>query len=271
VISCGAALATLRIAAARFGHRVAVDVRPDPADADLLARGTLEEGPPAEIEGEVELFTAIPERRTNRQAFEDRALPARVPERLVADAHDEGIALHLVTGDDRDAIAALVGEGDRIQMADAAFRRELAAWVHPNGSDARDGTRGYGFGFGDLMSHAGPLVIRTFDLGRGQAAKDRKLAEGSPLLAVFLSGSDDPAAWLASGQALQRVLLRARAMGVFSSFLNQPIEVPELRPVLAEAIGRRGEHPQLLVRFGYAPPVRPAPRRTIEDVIVQEQ
>ena len=32
--------------------------------------------------------------------------------------------------------------------------------------------RGYGFGFRDLMSHAGPVVIRTFDIGKGQAAKD---------------------------------------------------------------------------------------------------
>ena len=166
--------------------------------------------------------------------------------------------------------AGLIGEGDRIQMADKRFRRELASWVHPNRSRSHDGMRGYGFGFGTLMSHAGPLVIRSFDLGRGQAARDRELAEGSPLLSVFVTHSDEPAAWLATGQALQRVLLRARSAGVWSSFLNQPIEMAELRTRLAEAIGRQGDHPQLVVRFGYGPSIKPEPRRPVDEVLWQE-
>jgi hypothetical protein len=47
----------------------------------------------------------------------------------------------------------------------------------------------------------------------------------------------------------------ASATSKWSSFLNQPIEVAELRPTLAETIGGPGDHPQLLVRFGYRPSV----------------
>jgi hypothetical protein len=266
VISCGAALATLRSAARHFGHQVAVEVLPDPSDEDLLARVSLEEGEPPN-QDEEELFRAIPERHSNRQAFEDRDLPDELTERLVSDADEEGVSLEFVRGDDRAAVAELIAEGDRIQMADKRFRRELASWIHPNRSRSGDGMRGYGHGFGDLLSHAGPLVIRSFDLGKGQAAKDRALAERSPLLSVFLTESDTAAAWLAAGQALQRVLLRARAAGVWSSFLNQPIEVPELRPRLAEVIGKPRHHPQLLTRFGYGPTVRPEPRRALDEVI----
>jgi hypothetical protein len=133
---------------------------------------------------------------------------------------------------------------------------------------SHDGMRGYGFGFGELMSHTGPLVIRSFDLGKGQAARDRELAEGSPLLSVFGTDSDDPGAWLATGQALQRVLLRARAAGVWSSFMNQPIEVAELRHRLAATIGHQGAFPQLVVRFGYGPSVIPEPRRAVREVLV---
>jgi hypothetical protein len=117
--------------------------------------------------------------------------------------------LHLASGDDRLPIADLIAEGDRIQWADRRFRRELALWMHPNRSRSHDGLRGYGFGFGELMSHTGPLAIRSFDLGKGQAARDRELVEASPLLSVFVTDSDHPAAWLATGKALQRVLLRA--------------------------------------------------------------
>ena len=131
--------------------------------------------------------------------------------------------------------------------------------------------RGYGFGFRDLMSHAGPLVIRTFDSGKGQAAKDRELAEHSPLLSVLSTADDTPRAWLAAGQAMERILLRTCVHGLTSSFLNQPVEVDELRPRLAEAIGRSGDHPQLVLRFGYGREVAHSPRASVEDVLIERE
>jgi hypothetical protein len=47
VISCGAALETLRLAARRSGDEFHVDPLPDPSDRDLLARLRLETGKPA--------------------------------------------------------------------------------------------------------------------------------------------------------------------------------------------------------------------------------
>jgi hypothetical protein len=72
-------------------------------------------------------------------------------------------------------------------------------------------------------------------MGKGQAAKDEQLAAGSPVLAVLGTEGDSAVDWLTAGQALSRVLLRAAAEGVSSSFLNQPIEVEALR--LRETIG----------------------------------
>ena len=182
-------------------------------------------------------------------------------------AWEEGTWLHLVQDEEaRHAVADLIAEGDRIQLADKRFRRELASWVHPNRTNSRDGMPGYAFGFGDLMSLAGPFAIRTFDTGKGQAAKDRELAEGSPVLAILGTVADTPPEWLRAGQALARVLLRARAEGVWASFMNQPIEVSELRPRLQGLVGQEG-FPQLLVRMGYARAVRPTPRRPADEVI----
>jgi hypothetical protein len=92
IISCGAALATLRIASRRFGRRAVVEPMPDGGDEDLLARVSLAEGEPAG-EDEEELFGAIAKRRSNRQAFEDRDLPGPLVERLVSDTRDEGVWL----------------------------------------------------------------------------------------------------------------------------------------------------------------------------------
>ena len=127
---------------------------------------------------------------------------------------------------------------------------------------------GYAFGLGDLMSFAGPLLIRTFGWVNGQAAKDRQLAAGSPVLAVLGTESDSPTGWLKARQALDWVLLTATANGISASFLNQSIEVAELRPRLADLLGIQG-FPQVLLRMGYGPEVRPTPRRPMGEVLVE--
>jgi hypothetical protein len=180
--------------------------------------------------GEEALFEAIPRRRTTRAAYEERQVPAGAQGELVEEAAREGAWLHLVSDGEREAVAGLVAEGDRAQMGDKRFRRELAAWMHPNRSRAARGMRGYGFGFSDLLSLGSPLIVRTFDLGEGEAAKDREFAEHSPLLSVLGTAGDAPRDWLAAGQAMERVLLRACWRGLASSFLNQPVEVEPIRP-----------------------------------------
>jgi nitroreductase len=266
-ISCGAALLNLRVALRHFGYRDdACELLPDPADPDLLARVRLVAGEPPSPEEEA-LFDAIPRRQTTRAAYADRAIPAEVERALVLAAAGDGAWLQLAGHDERASIADLIAEGDRAQMHDKRFRRELASWVHPNRSRAAHGMRGYGFGVGDVLSLAGPLVIRTFDLGNGQAAKDRELVEHSPVLSVLGTDGDSPVEWLAAGQAMQRSLLFACSRGLTASYLNQPVEVPDLRLRLAEAIGRSGQRPQLVLRFGYGPDVRPAPRKSVVDVL----
>lgn len=277
LMSCGAALFHLRAALRHFGHLG--DVRtfqgPDQPDTlapvrhlpDLLARVRLGE-PHEPTARDEELFFAIKDRRTVRARFEDRPVPAGLLKELERAAELEGAWLRVVEEEDaRAALAELVAEGDRIQGSDPRFRRELAAWIHPNRSRSRDGMPGYALGIGSLASYVGPLVVRSFDWGEGQAARDRQLAEGSPVLVVLGTHADLPSLWFAAGQALARILLRAAVDGVSASFLNQPIELRELRPRVAEVLGTEG-HPQLLLRMGYGPSVKPTPRRPVEEVLI---
>lgn len=268
IISCGAALFNLRAALRYFGYTADTEVLPDPKRADLLARIMLGHSYKATAD-EAALFQAITKRRTNRSAYENRPLPEPLLEALKMAATQEGAWLEVIENEDiRNAAADLIAEGDRIQWSDAQFRRELASWTHPNRNLRRDGIPGYAMGIADTATYAGPLILRTFDLGNGQAAKDRDLALGSPALVVLGTEKDDTAAWLATGQALQRILLRARASNVWASYLNQPIEVPELRSRFARVVGHVG-HPQLCLRLGYGPEVRPTPRRHVSDVVIE--
>jgi hypothetical protein len=269
-ISCGAALFFLLTALRHFGEAPRAELLPDAADPDLLARIDLAGGRAATDEDHA-LFRAIPERRTVRARFEDRPLPAELLAALRAAARDEGAWLHVAEDEaGRAVLAELIAQADYFQMHDRSFRRELAAWVHPNRSASLDGMPGYALGFGDLASYFGPLVIRTFDLGGGQAAKDRDLAAHSPALVVVETEGDGAADWLRAGMALGRVLLRARTEGVFASYLNQPIEAVGLRSRVSGAIERSG-YPQLLSRLGYHDgDVKPTPRRPVEAVLLPD-
>ena len=43
--------------------------------------------------------------------------------------------LYIAKGvDEKNSLADLIVEGDRIQLSDKRFRRELASWIHPNRS-----------------------------------------------------------------------------------------------------------------------------------------
>lgn len=266
VISCGCALLNIRIAAAALGRAALVSELPDPARPDLLAR--VELGERAAIDPEsADLLAMIPRRSTNRSMFATEPISAEVVDRLRSAAESEGARLVVATdAEARAALADLVADGDRRQMADRRFRRELAAWLAPNRGSRRDGIPGYGLGISDLKSIVGPLVIRTFDVGRSQAARDRALATGSPALCVLLTDGDGPGDHLRAGQAHALATLVARREGLWTSYLNQPVEVEELRPRVAGAVGAHG-HAQLLTRIGVGPVPRPTPRRGIGEVL----
>jgi hypothetical protein len=278
-ISCGAALCFLQIALRHFGYKYDVKLLPNSDDQDLLARITIDDTNNSNTGKSVKeskeedslVFQAITKRRTNRLKFEDRKVASSLLSKLqsvVAENGDGNIWLHMTEEvNQKNLLAHLIAEGDRIQMSDKRFRLELASWIHSNRSRSKDGIPGYSFGFNDIISLMGPFVLRTFDSGKGQAAKDRKLAEGSPVLVVLGTSSDEPIDWLKTGLALGRMLLVARSENVWSSFLNQPIEVPELRGRVKNAIKRNEGFPQLLLRMGYGQEVEPTPRRSVEEVI----
>lgn len=261
-ISCGCALFNLRIAAAAAGLEARVELLPDPADADLLARVRL--APAADAQANAELSAAMTERRTYRQRFANTAVDLAVLGSLVNAVTGEGATLTtLDTSDQRLAAAALVAEGDAALWANPSWRRELAAWMHPR-------RRGDGLTLPALALPVAQMVVRTFDMGHGVAGKDRQLADESPVLAVLATERDMPRDWLAAGQALQRLLLVGVRLGLQASYLNQAIQVAALRPKLQQLTGRPG-YAQLLLRIGAPTQSLPAaPRRPLSAVLVAQ-
>ena len=271
VISCGAALMALRVAAADEGLPAVVTVLPEGAGSDHLARIVLGTGPadPAAADLGV-LRAALGRRRTARGRLSVEPVDPAVLERVAAAVATEGARLVPVPAAARPGVAGLVAAGDHAQFASRAWRRELAAWLHPVG--AADGLTvpAWALPVARLVvgGLARPLRPSRPPGGSGApdrrpgpvatlvAARDARLATRAPALVVLATAADDPPAWLQAGQALMRGLLVAASEGVAAGHLNQPCQVGGgLRRGLAEVAGVPGT-PQLLLRLG-CPPGRP--------------
>ena len=269
IISCGAALFNLRVALASLGIGYAITLFPTSLDPDLLADVRLLRAQPVGAEL-APLVNAISQRVTTRHPFSPQQVGADVERELVEAALSEGVEVACASeASKREAIADLVAKADEGQFADPRFRRELAKWIHPRRTG--DGMPAYSAGLPSLLDFATPLVasaIRTFDVGGGVAATHRELAAGSPLLLCLATSVDDAQAWLAAGEALERVLLVLTSHGLCASYLNQPIEVGELRAQLGALLGMpESAYPQILLRIGHGTPDTQSPRRPLSEVV----
>lgn len=266
IISCGAALANLCVALAHFGIGFAIEAFPAEAEPDVVAvlRVANDLAPDPHLAG---LFPAVLQRATNRGHFEPTPVPPELQERLRAEAGALGVSLVTATSEaQRARIAHLITQADTLQFADARFRGELASWIHQRRST--DGMPAYALGVPKLLDFEAPIagmVLRTFDVGAGVAARNNALAQGSPLLLCLATAAEDPPDWLFAGQALERVLLLARLEGFDASYLNQPIEIAELRSQLGKLL-QIGDIPQLLIRLGKGGAPESTPRRPLEEV-----
>ncbi|AIO39979.1 nitroreductase family protein [Burkholderia cenocepacia] len=267
IISCGAALLNLRVALDHAGLAYTISTFPSEVDPDLLALVRVcDDGYSDAALGA--LFDAIAERVTTRAPFEATAVPDDVQRDLIAAGVAEGADIGCVDSiAHRARVAELVAQADRQQFADPRFRRELASWIDPRRRD--DGMPAFAAGVPALLDFSAPIVttaVRTFDLGNGLAALHHQLVGASPLIVCIATVRDDREAWLAAGQALERILLVAARAGYTASYLNQPIETAGLRAHLCHMLGLRGE-PQLLLRVGRGPHTPHSRRRPLDEVV----
>ncbi|MEO8108270.1 MAG: nitroreductase [Actinomycetes bacterium] len=260
LMSCGAALLNLRLAAEHFGRTSTVTMTPS-GDSHHLASVDLHGAvsPSAMVD---ELFAAIPHRHTNRNPYEDRPVPPAVLEALSEAASQEGAILYPVTEPgERRRLVDLIHDADA--TADPSVVAETKNWtgVSPHRPD------------GVPAESLGPIpkspATPHRDLAPGRVISGRGFAvfENDPTLAVLTTGHDDPAGWIAAGQALQRVLLVATVEGLVATYANQALEAPGLRWLVRDPDQPIG-FPQMLFRIGFAPAAPATPRRPVEDVIV---
>lgn len=265
VLACGAALLNLRLALTGAGYGSKVHLCPDPDLPELLAR-LLIEGRPLGGDLDAELRLAVALRGTHRGPFERSDVPSEVVDHLVAEAAREGAFVTVLDVTARDVLVRLDLEAEQQLWTDGEFRREAAQWARRNDTGQHDGVPGYAYGIGAVRSWLRPTLLRG-GAARTMAPEELEAA-GRDAAVVLVVGSPDDStpAVLRAGQAMQRLLLRARAQHLAASYLNGPLHVPELRDQLGSVLGMPA--PQVVVRLGYGELVRPTPRRGVNEVLV---
>lgn len=270
IMSCGAVLHHLRLSIRAFGYADLISVLPEASQPHLMARVRLAKKVQASSDDKL-LFRYVAERHTNRQQFEDIELSPALMQVLQQEAAQEQAHLRFVQNQsERDEVIKLIEFGTLSQNHDADMRRDQADWIAPAFSSRRDGIPSRALGISDLLSYVAPFALRVLDVGETQAGNEVRIANNAPLLVVLCTDEDGPKAWLAAGQALSRVLLRARVAEVSASFFSQPIEVDKAWIQLRHAMDLHN-FPQLIFRLGYAKTSDQAPatpRRAVDDMIL---
>jgi hypothetical protein len=267
LMSVGAAITNLRVAAAHFGFETSVLYQPRSESSLPVALVTFSETSAPDMDL-VSLFAAIKRRHTNRHPFDRASLDPRAVAALcdVAALYPETLSM-LLPWMQKHA-ASLVAFADRTQMASEGFRHEVADWIRSSGPERMDGICADALGVPEVASGAAAWLLRHFDFGEWHADRDRRLVTKASLL-MLVSADDDRTSLVRAGEVLERLLLTITKVGLHYSFMNQPIQVNQLRDRVG-MLSHSQRPPQLLLRIGHAAVVdRPMPRRPVESVIVR--
>ena len=224
---------------------------------------------PAQTEA---LYQAIPLRQSTRSVYDGRQVSTEHLALLAEAARIEGVELILITdAPKRNAVLDFLVDGNNAQMDDPSFVRELRDWIRFNPEQA------LATGDGLFSKCSGNPAIPTwvgkrfFGLVFTKDAENKKYVaqmRSSAGVAVFVGDKADKDHWARVGRSFQRFALRATSLGIRYAMINQPVEVPTVRADFARWFGIGSQRPDLVVRFGYAPPMPMSMRRPARSVIV---
>jgi hypothetical protein len=262
-ISLGCALENLLVAARAAGYATEVTY-PNAVDfihirliADIPQRGAM--------------FDAIPLRQNTRSEYDGQLITTEDLNQVQTLPLEPGVVLRFVANPiDMEIMLEYINQGNLKQYADKAFIDELIRWLRFNKGEALDSFDGLYTrcsGNPEVPRWLGQMFVASTQPPQ-QAEIDAKKLRSSSGAVVIASETDDKTAWVRTGQIYERMALKLTSLNIKSAFLNQPIEVTEVREQFRNAMSLGTALPQLLVRFGYADLMPHSLRRSVEQVIM---
>jgi len=269
LLSCGAVLHHLQVAAAASGWATKVQRFPNPAQPDHLA--SVEFLPREPVRDDVALAAAIQRRRTDRRRYTSWPVPADLLDDLARTAGVFGTVLMPATDpDDRYQLVKALAEASVRQEADVAYAAELATWT----GRSPFVTEGVPATNIPAERRHGDTTMRAFPNGQLTEQADHWEDDAGELL-VLATAADTVDARLRAGEAMSAVLLWATDFRMATCPLSQVLEVEATRNLVRDRVLDGFGVPQIVLRVGWAPvnaaPLPATPRRPIDDILGRQQ
>jgi nitroreductase len=273
LLSCGAALELARVGFAAAGWRTEVDRMPDPARPDLMARIRPVERTVVDA-ATVQRAEAAERRHTDRRPFRPEPIPAGTVNALLAVAVERDCYAYAVQrADEKLDLAVVFSWADGVELADPAYRAELAHWTRYPDANAPDGVPA------SAVPHVTPdaprhtdVPVRDFEAGITGGQELVEVIDEQPLYLVVFTLTDDPRARLRAGEAYARLSVEATRLGLASSAMTQAVDLPAIRERF-RALMDWPDHPQMVLRVGRpqsGPTPPPTGRRPLSTVLRYE-
>jgi hypothetical protein len=273
-MSCGAALELARLGFAAAGWQTEVDRLPDPARPDLVARIR----PVERIlvgRSTVERAEAAERRHTERRPFRAEPVPAAAVKSLLGVAVDADVYAYAVQrAEEMLDLAVVFSWADGVEMADPAYRAELAYWTRYPDANAPDGIPASAVPHvsGGAVRHT-DVPVRDFEAGITGGQELTEVVDERPLYLVVFTMADDREARLRGGEAYARISVEAQRLGLASSAMTQAVDLPAVRERFRMLMDWP-DHPQMVLRVGLPQPgAMPPPtgRRPLSAVFSYEE
>jgi hypothetical protein len=268
LISCGAALHHLQVAAAALGWKTRVRRTPDPTEERFVASIQLTPSPhPAE---EDDTLSVLGKRITDRRRLSSWPVPADRLHSLAVTGSVWGAQVLPVEQQTTKALLErLTLRADLLQKRNPRYVEEMGAWTN---ASRRDGVPADHIPERDELE--GPDALnRRFSHG---ALKDPLLdpEPSSDAMLLVCTSSDDPVSRIRAGESLSAVWLEATRENLSIVPLSQALEVEETRRTLqADVLGDLAVA-QIVLRVGWLPlsldGLKPTPRRSLEETRVRQ-
>ena len=264
VMSCGAVLHELVVAAAGMGWACTVHRTPEGGRTDLLAVVTFAHRDP-DVD-DLARLAALEQRCTDRRRASSWPVPRQRLEHLISLVREYGVVASTVPDHLRPVLETALDTARAHQSTDEAYLAELYSWSR-GGSEE-------GIPESSLLSaESTPDSHTRFPAGTLADGHDEDGPPAEEWL-VLATASDDPLSWLRTGEALDAIWLSCTTSGLALVPYTQPIEVGSTRRTLQHDLLGDNSCPQVLVRIGWPrrhhPPLPPTPRRAVDEVLHHE-
>lgn len=224
LISHGAILENISIAAPTFGFKPVFQLFPDEDNVDHIAKITLVECP----RSETELAPFIKDRVTNRKKYTGGAFDEVHVDALKPDHKDlSRVKIYLINSrKELQVLSKVISLSDRLVFENEKLHKFLFDHIRWSDEEAlrhRDGldiktlelNAMDSLGFRLLKSWPFASLAGKFGVSRAVAGNARKLAESASVIGLILGrGGPNPRTYLEGGRLMQRIWLQATSLGL---------------------------------------------------------